>query len=103
MGKIFVKSTVRPRSHLLAAAVANVAAPLGWDVTITSANDSTHMVGSKHYAGEAIDVRSKNFPTTRSKREFVAAVLSRLGPGYEMFLEGEGTANEHFHLERDVT
>ena len=101
MGKILVKSTVKPTSHLLVAAVANVAVSLDWDVTITSANDSKHMKGSKHYTGEAIDIRSKNFPSKRSKQDFIAKVLLRLGPGYEMFLEGVGTENEHFHLEKD--
>ena len=101
MGKILIKSGVRPKSLLLLAAVSNVARDLEWDVTITSGNDSKHMKGSRHYSGEAIDIRSKNFPTKRAKQEFIAAVLLRLGPGYEMFLEHEGGANEHFHLEYD--
>ena len=87
MGYVKVKSTVRPLSTILLAAVANVAKDLPWDVTITSVNDSKHMEGSKHYSGEAIDIRSKNFPSKRDKQEFVSAVLLRLGPGYEMFLE----------------
>ena len=70
-------------------------------MTITSANDSKHMKGSKHYTYEAIDIRSKNFPSKRAKQEFLTSVLLRLGPGYEMFLEHEGKVNEHFHLEHD--
>jgi hypothetical protein len=101
---ILVKSTVKPRTLLMMAACANVAIKLAWPVTITSGNDSKHMAGSKHYSGEAIDIRSKNFPTKEAKQEFIAAVLARLdltGAGYQMFLESEGQANEHFHLEYD--
>lgn len=98
---ILVKATVKPRALLMMAACANVAITLPWPVTITSGNDSKHMTGSKHYSGEAVDVRSKNFPTKKAKRDFIAAVLARLGTGYQMILESEGQANEHFHLEYD--
>lgn len=83
------------------AAIANVAATLPHDVVITSGNDSKHMKGSKHYTNEAVDIRSKNFPSKAAKRIFISAVLLRLGPGYEMFLESEGRVNEHFHCEYD--
>ena len=81
--------------------MANVAVGLDWNVTITSGTDGKHMKGSRHYTVEAIDIRSKNFPSKRAKQEFIAAVLLRLGPGYEMFLEQEGKSQEHFHLEWD--
>ena len=86
---------------VLTAAVANVAQELPFPVTITSGTDGKHMKGSKHYTGEAIDIRSKNFPNKRAKQEFIAAVLLRLGPGYEAFLESEGKASEHIHVEFD--
>src|SRR3990167_8066735 len=101
MGKVFVKSGVTPRLLIIFAGVSNVARELPWDVTITAGTDGKHMKGSKHYSGEALDIRSKNFPTKRSKQDFVSAVLLRLGPGYEMFLEQEGKPNEHFHCEWD--
>lgn len=101
MGKILIKSGAQPRVLILLAAIANVAKDLPFDVTITSGNDSKHKKGSKHYTYEALDVRSKNFPSKRSKQQFIHDVLLRLGPGYEMFLEFEGKANEHFHLEYD--
>lgn len=103
MARIGVKQTVQPRSLTIMAAVANVAKTLVRPdvVVITSANDSRHMVGSKHYRGEALDVRSKNFPNREAKLHFLADVLRRLGPGYEGLLEAEGTPNEHFHLEWD--
>lgn len=98
---IKIKRGVEPRSLLLLAAVANVAQSLPHDVTITSGNDSTHMTGSKHYVDAALDIRSKNFPSKVAKVTFMAAVLKRLGPGYQMILEHEGKAQEHFHLEFD--
>src|SRR3990167_5104235 len=99
MGRLLVKRGVQPRLLILAAAIANVARDLPHDVVVTAGTDGRHMAGSKHYSGEALDIRSKNFPSKRAKQEFIAAVLLRLGPGYEMFLEHEGGANEHFHLE----
>ena|SRR3990167_4443255 len=101
MGRLLIKSGVQPRLLTLAAAIANVARDLPWDVVVTAGTDGKHMKGSKHYTGEALDVRSKNFPSKRAKQEFVAAVLLRLGPGYEMFLESEGKVQEHFHVEYD--
>ena len=101
MAKILIKSGVKPRSLTLVAAIANVSHDYAWDVTITSGNDSKHKKGSKHYTDEAIDIRSKNFPNKRAKQDFMAAVLLRLGPGYDMILESEGQPNEHVHLEWD--
>lgn len=102
--RLKVKAGVRPRSFVLIAAVVNAALELGiaHDVTITSGTDGRHMAGSKHYSGEAIDVRSQNFPSLAAKRAFLRAVQQRLGPGYDCLLERVGTPHEHFHLERDV-
>lgn len=101
MARVLIKSGVQPRLLVLLAAVANSARDLPWDVTITAGNDGCHKQGSKHYTFEAIDVRSKNFPTLDAKEEFLESVLGRLGAGYQMFLEAAGTDNEHFHLEYD--
>ena len=101
MGKILTKSGVEPRILIMLAAIANVAAALPHDVVVTAGIDGKHKTGSRHYTSEALDVRSKNFPSRRAKQEFVSTVLLRLGPGYEMFLELEGKAEEHFHLEWD--
>lgn len=103
MAYLKVKGTVKPKILVMMAAIANVAQGLQEpvDVLITSGNDSQHMDGSKHYSYEALDIRSKNFPTAKSKRVFIDAVLKRLGSGYQMILEGEGKVGEHFHLEWD--
>lgn len=83
------------------AAVANAATSLELDVTITAGSDGQHMKASKHYSYAALDVRSKNFPSHQSKLDFVAAVLKRLGPGYQGLLELPYSPNEHFHFEYD--
>lgn len=103
MALVKVKTTVRPRSLVIMAAVSNVAQGLVTpsDVTITSGNDSAHMKKSKHYEDEALDVRSKNFPSRTAKLMFLRKVLGRLGNDYQGILEGEGTDNEHFHFEYD--
>ncbi len=101
MALIKIKAGVQPPVIVLMAAVANVAQTLDAPTTIlvTSGNDGTHATTSKHYSNEAIDIRSKSFPSLKAKRAFIAAVLKRLGTGYTMILEEEGKPNEHFHLQ----
>lgn len=103
MAYVKIKTGVKPKSLIILAAIANVAQTLQEpnDVTITSGNDSKHMKGSKHYSDAALDVRTKNFPSKAAKVAFKDAVQKRLGPDYQCLLEGEGTANEHLHIEHD--
>lgn len=103
MAYLKTKTGVTPRALTLMAAIGNVAGSLQEpnDVTITAGTNGTHMKDSKHYSGEALDVRTKNFPTLASKQAFVAAVLKRLGKGYQGFLESIGKDNEHAHFEWD--
>lgn len=83
------------------AAVANTAQSNGINVTITSGNDSKHMTNSLHYTDNALDVRSKDFPSLESKLKFKDDVLTRLGKDYQGLLESIGKPNEHFHFEYD--
>lgn len=69
-------------------------------LVITSGSDGTHLPTSKHYTGQALDVRSHTFASRAAKRRFQAAWLAALGPGYTVLLEQEGTPNEHFHAQR---
>ncbi len=76
-------------------------APL--ELVVTSINDSSHGVDSKHYKDMAIDLRSKNFPNSL-KQDFVEKFAHHLnilskGTRYTVLLEGLGTANEHFHIQ----
>jgi len=99
---IKVLSTVRPKNLVIAAACANVAESLGITTTITVGSNGKHMPGSKHYEGNASDIRSKNM-SKDVKPVFLNMVLARLGNSYEGFLEDKGTDNEHFHIEYDPT
>lgn len=103
MANLKVKSGVKPKILILAAAVINTANEMGLtqDITVTSGSDGKHMAGSKHYTLEAIDVRSRNFEDGAQKREFLRRLRKRLGKGYDCILEHEGGTNEHFHLEHD--
>ncbi len=66
------------------------------DCVITSANDSSeHMIGSKHYYGEAIDIRTKNID-----HETMCAIVEELklflGEEFDVVLE-----SDHLHVEYD--
>jgi hypothetical protein len=67
---------------------------------ITSIADfKGHVVGSRHYTNEAVDVRSKNFNSREDKRIFRAELEMFLGPFFRVLLENEGGDNEHFHIQ----
>jgi len=67
-------------------------------LVITSINDSDHIHNSRHYTDEALDVRSRNFPNI-DKLRFVQIVEEKLGDKFTVLFEGEGTTNEHFHIQ----
>lgn len=95
-----VKDGVLPKNLVIAAAVANTAHALETDATITSGTDGTHMTGSLHYVGSALDVRSKNMKAAL-KLAFMGMLRDRLGSNYQVILEYRGQSNEHFHIEYD--
>lgn len=68
----------------------------GDDLTITSCNDSYHSHTSLHYAGAAIDVRTRDILSPEIK---VAELQDALGKDFDVIYESEGTANEHIHIE----
>jgi hypothetical protein len=68
-------------------------------IVITSGSDGSHMKNSKHYKFEAVDVRSKSFPSRDSKLKYRRDLLNRLGPKFTVILEGEGLEYEHFHIQ----
>jgi hypothetical protein len=92
---IKIKNGVKPANLTIAAALANVAEEEGLTLVITSGTDGSHMNGSKHYTGEALDVRISNL----SKAEIVlvmSLIRKRLGSDYDVILE-----KDHIHLEFD--
>lgn len=70
------------------------------EFVITSANDGTHSEKSKHYSDEAIDIRSKHIPDSKTK-EMVLSELKLALPNFDVILEHLNEANEHFHCEWD--
>ena len=66
-------------------------------VWITSANDSKHMHGSKHYTNEAFDIRIRNLTGGHAAaRTWVAKMQHELGDDYDIVLE-----KDHIHAEFD--
>jgi hypothetical protein len=87
-----------PAMQRLVITLAQLARQERVDFVITSANDSRHLVDSRHYTNEAIDIRSKSFPTA-VKRRLREVYEAMLGPQFRVLLEVEGTDNEHFHAQ----
>jgi hypothetical protein len=69
------------------------------DLVITSANDSQHKAGSKHYENLAVDVRSKSFADATARALFMDALRKELGVAFTASYEGAGTPNAHFHVQ----
>ena len=103
MSLIKLKNSVAcPRSLIIAMAAVNAANVIGLkqDLLITSANDSTHMRGSKHYTDDALDFRTKHLPA-KDKQAWLIELKRRLGRSFDVVLESEDGANEHAHVEYD--
>ena len=94
------KANVRPRNLWIMAALSRIPAPVDL-VVITAGKDGKHTVGSKHYDGDALDIRTKNFPSRASKLAFAEALRRELGAEYQVIFEAAGTPNEHLHAEWD--
>ena len=69
---------------------------------ITSGNDSRHKTGSRHYAGEAIDIRCNHLPDEHCER-ITDALRKGLGPDFDVIFERfpKNPGNDHIHLEHD--
>lgn len=92
-----VKTTVRPHHLFIAAAAINAAIQLDapFDIVITSGTDSKHMPGSRHYSGDALDLRRSNIPPKWLDR-YLTQLRGRLGSDYDVVLE-----HDHIHVEYD--
>jgi hypothetical protein len=82
---------------------AHIDAKVGRGAVITSANDGEHKAGSLHYAGKALDLRTKDF-TSAQVNALRDALRKRLNGDaakdrpYQVIIE---TAPAHIHLEYD--
>jgi hypothetical protein len=95
---LFIKPGVRiigMRPEILLAAVVaeRVYEEAGHDFTITAGIDGKHMAGSLHYAGAAIDVRTRDLPAADLPK-IIARVKECLGSDFDALLEGD-----HIHIE----
>lgn len=104
---VHFKDSVDPKGASLAtirgiAICAGVFSEFSKRFTVTSMNDSRHMRGSKHYAGDAWDARSRDEgPAYQQwpdelKLHIANACRNRLGGDYDVVVEGD-----HFHFEYD--
>lgn len=85
---------------LLALRVAeNVYEERNFDCVVTSAADSKHSRASRHYDGAAVDLRTNN--TGGAGKAIADEIRARLAPleDYDVLFEGDGTPNEHIHVE----
>jgi len=64
-------------------------------VVVTSAKDGKHRDHSRHYLGQAIDIRTRHL-TDKQKKEFAELLQVRLGDDFDVVLE-----SSHMHLEFD--
>lgn len=67
-------------------------------LVITAGSDGMHRTGSRHYTGEAIDLRSKTLHTD-VRGLLMAALREELGPQFTVLLEDAGAPNEHVHCQ----
>jgi hypothetical protein len=61
------------------------------EAVVTAGSDGKHMVGSKHYTGNAIDIRSWNLSDVKA---FVDAYQKALGPKFSVIIEPD-----HIHAQ----
>ena len=73
-----------------------VFAQQGVDCIVTAGTDS-HPPDDPHFNGYAADLRTHHITNNDTKHVIVAQMQTELGADYYVFLEAEGTDNEHIH------
>ncbi len=69
------------------------------ELVVTSVNDGQHSTTSLHWAGAAVDLRTKNLPSDAAKRRAKDRLKAVLGRDFDVILEKLGQAHEHVHVE----
>lgn len=66
----------------------------GVEPVITSVCDGKHSITSLHYAGCAMDIRTRDFGTEDDARQAAAEINDRLGKDFDVLFE-----DDHIHIE----
>ena len=95
---LFLKPGVRitgMRPEILLAAVAAMEAyrAAGHDLMVTACVDGKHMAGSLHYAGAAIDLRTRDV-VPADVQKLITQIKTCLGDDFDVLLEVD-----HLHIE----
>lgn len=79
----------------------SIASSLGLgELVITSCKEGQHKVGSLHYRGFAVDIRT-NTMYNPTRLAFISKLKEALDTEFDIVDEGAGTINQHCHLEYD--
>lgn len=83
------------------AALRKLAAPLGFEAVFITAGTNGQHSGPEdpHYKGNALDIRTHNFPTRVARFDFAEALGTELGRQFFAFVEDPDSANEHIHVQ----
>lgn len=88
-----------PGGTFILLALNTVGGKLGIKFVITAGTDGKHGDGSKHYKGEALDVRSHDIDDAL-QHKVLEEMKALLGESYFYgFLEDYDLPNEHFHFQ----
>jgi hypothetical protein len=91
---------LQPQMLLALQVVEEEFAKMGLDTVVTSANDSEHKDGSKHYEGAAFDFRTKH--SGGMGKGLASSIRLRLAHiGFDVLFEYPGGEAEHIHVEWD--
>jgi hypothetical protein len=84
---------LRPEILLAVVAAERAYQEIGHDCMVTACVDGKHMTGSLHYAGQAVDLRTRDVPPADLPK-LVARIRDCVGADYDVILE-----NDHLHIE----
>jgi len=87
---------IRPEIVLALMVAESIYQSHGAEVVVTSGIDGQHKRGSKHYAGQAVDVRIWNLPDSVPAETVRAEIAEALAGDYDVVLE-----SDHIHIEFD--
>lgn len=82
-------------------ALSRLALPDGVDaVYLTAGTNGVHSgPADPHYRGDALDIRTHNFPSRASRFAFATALGAALGQSFYAFVEDPDAPNEHIHVQ----